>query len=473
MSLIIAYQQNNELYLIGDTKISSPIDETLANNIGNNFLKIIIIHPQIAIAFAGGIEDAEAALKQINCNTDIDQIKSVLLSVHLNSFRDNFYSVEFILAIGRPSFELIEFKNGKQIICISSWIGSLKAFSLFQSFMIGNKRMIANQFKVAEPNTSENYIELSMEFHVENSILSSNENNKNYSDRYSKALNAMKHVIESGEVPEVGGFYTPVAYKDGEFHYIHYSTVFTSGQKIHLSNSHTATNISFGSPQVGAYAVTLLEFINPKKDKIATFHFLHGELGIIYERKNWSLPKPVLYPNHDSIDFSFVLKEKFQFVEPPIIPLGFSLDNFGINVEKHTNLGNFKIALKSCNWGIIKSKNDINVWKLYRSRANLFLKVKDYKAAINDFNFIFHTIPTNVNEQIYNSRGLAFAHLGKFHLAIKDFTEVLKLNPNRATTYYNRGLSYYNNALSNMSESLFKLANEDFQRAKELGYKNS
>ena len=42
----------------------------------------------------------------------------------------------------------------------------------------------------------------------------------------------------------------------------------------------------------------------------------------------------------------------------------------------------------------------------------------------------------------YNNRGIAYAHLDKYRLAIQDYDQALRLDPDDASVYHNRGVSY-------------------------------
>jgi len=62
--------------------------------------------------------------------------------------------------------------------------------------------------------------------------------------------------------------------------------------------------------------------------------------------------------------------------------------------------------------------------------------------------FVFAYVPTasaqKKNEDYYMKKGLEKEKAGKFKEAIKDFNNVLKINPKSAYGYYNRGINYGN-----------------------------
>jgi tetratricopeptide (TPR) repeat protein len=43
----------------------------------------------------------------------------------------------------------------------------------------------------------------------------------------------------------------------------------------------------------------------------------------------------------------------------------------------------------------------------------------------------------------YNNRGLAYADLGQYKQAIKDYDRAIELNPEDAKAYNNRGIAYW------------------------------
>ena len=55
------------------------------------------------------------------------------------------------------------------------------------------------------------------------------------------------------------------------------------------------------------------------------------------------------------------------------------------------------------------------------AKANLKLAIKDYTEAIK-------LQPDDANK-IYNNRGIAYAEKGEFEKAISDYTEAIRLNP--------------------------------------------
>lgn len=87
--------------------------------------------------------------------------------------------------------------------------------------------------------------------------------------------------------------------------------------------------------------------------------------------------------------------------------------------------GNFAQALEDVNQAIeISPENP----KLYRIRAHLYLALKQYTHAIQDFNYIITTAPND--ETLYIDRGMALLKSGNFRDAGKNAKQALQLNPN-------------------------------------------
>ena len=77
--------------------------------------------------------------------------------------------------------------------------------------------------------------------------------------------------------------------------------------------------------------------------------------------------------------------------------------------------------------------------------------------------FSFVLLGLNLSSQIdsvgiYINRGISYDNLGKFKLALIDFNNAIRINPNYAMAYYNRGVAY--NGLGK-----YKLAIDDFSSA--------
>ena len=66
----------------------------------------------------------------------------------------------------------------------------------------------------------------------------------------------------------------------------------------------------------------------------------------------------------------------------------------------------------------------------------------------------------------YNNRGIAYGNLGRYHRAILDYNDAIRLNPKDPVIYTNRALAY-----TLIGEDT--RAQEDVGRAVELGFERS
>ena len=54
---------------------------------------------------------------------------------------------------------------------------------------------------------------------------------------------------------------------------------------------------------------------------------------------------------------------------------------------------------------------------------------------------------------LYNKRGIVYDKLGKYQLAIEDYSEAIRLKPNYAEAYYNRAAVYFIQGKDNLGKS--------------------
>jgi tetratricopeptide (TPR) repeat protein len=81
-------------------------------------------------------------------------------------------------------------------------------------------------------------------------------------------------------------------------------------------------------------------------------------------------------------------------------------------------------------------RSDQATRRMVTALANQKTSVKAAKYGVNE-----QTVPQSAGT--FLDRGIMFASRGEYDLAIADFTEAIKLNPNSVTAYNNRGYSYY------------------------------
>jgi hypothetical protein len=301
MSLVVARQDGTQLAIVSDTKLTYPYHEvkSLKTRPEEGIIKTVILSDNQCISFAGDMDSAEAAFKEIGYTGTDEQIIEVLTRYHKQSS----YKTEFLYCTGSP-LSIYKFKDNDCRAVHSCWLGDKAAFEVFQSFIQGtppkkdkekHKKHIPKSKKNPAPTPR---IEI-LNFNV--SITASIT-----SPYLSKMLAAMDHVIDSGKIDSVGGFKVQALYNE-KFSYTRYND---------LSRNNIAfegfgpRHLGHGDAQEGAYSVHFYDG-SPDSRTIA-IHIRQAELGIVYRRIDGGLLKPQLYNKHDEIDFVDNVLSKFQ-----------------------------------------------------------------------------------------------------------------------------------------------------------------
>ena len=90
-------------------------------------------------------------------------------------------------------------------------------------------------------------------------------------------------------------------------------------------------------------------------------------------------------------------------------------------------------------------------------------KNNELKEALNSFSSVLNAIGDD--RLVYESRGLVFYDMKNYNAAIADFNKTIEIEATYADNYYHRGLCY-------IEIQLLKDAIEDFNQAIALGSKN-
>lgn len=95
-------------------------------------------------------------------------------------------------------------------------------------------------------------------------------------------------------------------------------------------------------------------------------------------------------------------------------------------------------------------QSDHDLAKIFYNRGFAYIELGQYARAIKDYDEVIHLNPDKVivwnteviHEPLYKSaryfRGFAYYHLGQYASAIKDFDELIRLTPNDANSFVNR-----------------------------------
>ena len=112
-------------------------------------------------------------------------------------------------------------------------------------------------------------------------------------------------------------------------------------------------------------------------------------------------------------------------------------------------------AISDCDYAVFKEPTNS---RALSTRGSVWLTAGDAKRALQDFEAALELAPTSTH--FYN-RGLAHAKAGAAALAIADYSEAIRLDPEFAFAFHNRG---YEHELQNDLNA----AVSDYRRALEL-----
>lgn len=295
MSLIVARKYEDQLFIVSDTKLTHPNHEVkrLKTKPSDGVIKTVIINPRICISFAGDIDDAEVALKQINGIDPIAKIIDTLTYYHKQSS----HKTEFILCYALPDITIYKFKSGECKSVVSTWIGDQIAFNRFQESMMGvikkeKKKKDWRKENTKLPTTKKTLIEvemMNMSFELQ------------IPEQFSKMSSAMDAVIDDSNIETVGGFKVNVVYKDG-FYFNRYGKTYRSNFVMIGNGAHV---LDAGE---GAYSINFFGVSNDFQS--VGLHIRQAKIGIIYQRQDNGL----LWPQYhwmDEVDFCDMAAERY------------------------------------------------------------------------------------------------------------------------------------------------------------------
>jgi tetratricopeptide (TPR) repeat protein len=89
------------------------------------------------------------------------------------------------------------------------------------------------------------------------------------------------------------------------------------------------------------------------------------------------------------------------------------------------------------------------------ARGNAYRRRGDYDQAVRNYDQVVRLNPRH--GQAYSNRGITYAAKGHVNLAIQDYDEAIRINPEHVNAYYNRGNAYrrtgaYDKAVENYSQ---------------------
>lgn len=91
-------------------------------------------------------------------------------------------------------------------------------------------------------------------------------------------------------------------------------------------------------------------------------------------------------------------------------------------------------------WNYVIEKKPGRISLAYNNRGLIYDKMGRFDLAVNDYSMALRIDP--LNKSAYNNRGVIFSKSGLFSKAIEDYTMALRLSPKFAEAYNNRGIAF-------------------------------
>jgi hypothetical protein len=299
MTLVVARQVDNEVYVIGDTKFSEHEEGNWSETkkyIGG--LKVVLLAPGICVGFAGVVEIARRAIQgfydqQINLFD-----KNLLIEYFLQHHRqaaENGAQTDFVIAVIAEANE----QPGtylKEIFRIADsqvyWeneatqIGDKIAFNNFQEFFHrGCKNANMPTFQISKLGTKELPL-----FH----------------HSLSTAMSAMQGVIDNTKIHSVDGFCTVVISDGDQFRYVEYIQIRGTPKSV---RNESGAPVTFGGAAEGSdhKHVGIFSGIG---HGIFPVYSITGRFGLIYQPEKSF--EPTIIRNCTAEEFCIEVKEELS-----------------------------------------------------------------------------------------------------------------------------------------------------------------
>lgn len=282
MSLIVARKHKNQIYIVGDTRVS--VDDKILSTERfppqYGIIKSIILNKNFCISFAGTIDYADEAIRvfqQRNISSFDDTIK-YFLDYHI--YRNE--EVEFILSFGVPDNEIVQIKDRKSNKVTNAWIGDHSAYEKFQQYKLE---------KTEQGNFDSQRMTMQV---IEMPVI-------NDEEIFTDMLIALKRVNEDVSIKTVGDFTTTVIYDKKGFRFSHHLD--TVSHPLSFETFRVGQAVPFGTREQGGYAVS---FTNAESEglQVAIVYINQANLGIIYKSINKGILLPHIFKNFDLTTFA-------------------------------------------------------------------------------------------------------------------------------------------------------------------------
>src|SRR5262245_53519862 len=124
MSLVVARQSGDAVYLVGDTQMTFPWEQKSRPEEG--IIKLPILRRDLCVGIAGEIAFADGAVASLAAST---VTRDAIVAHFVDWHRRSDGKTDFIVAFGPPDANLVQVKAGTAEQVATSWIGFQSAFS--------------------------------------------------------------------------------------------------------------------------------------------------------------------------------------------------------------------------------------------------------------------------------------------------------------------------------------------------------
>jgi hypothetical protein len=293
MSLIVARQVNDDIYIVGDTKFSQPDNSDWSRSrqyLGG--LKAVILNPGLCVCFAGTIHYAQDAIQGIYDKAvnlfDKNAAIDYFLRYHLDSFNEDSPddSTDFLIACivekadapGYFTKEIFRIADGQVFFeNEATRIGDQQAFREFQRISLQDPASVpVSTFEISRLGPIPRPL---------------------FDASLATSMRAMQHVIDSTQFASVDGIRTVVVSESDQFRYLEY--VLVRGDPSPIGVQHPS-QITFGGSARGADERHVGVF-GALGHGIFPAYSYSGNFGIIYHpEKNFN---PSVLPYNSFEDF--------------------------------------------------------------------------------------------------------------------------------------------------------------------------
>lgn len=299
MTLVVARQVNNEIYIVGDTKFTANESSSWPEPkkyIGG--LKVILLNPGLCVSFAGNIEIARDAIQGIydkNVNLFNKNCAIEYFLEHHKYSVQNCSTTDFLIASivecdekpGAFLKEIFRIADSK-VYCENeaAYIGDEEAFNYFQeAFHCGHQNNSVPTFEIYKLGSRKR---------------------PGFDQSLSTAIFAMQGVIDNLAILSVDGIRTVVISEEDQFKYAEYIQLRGAPTPV---NNEPAAPVNFGDAAEGSDHKHV-GILSKEGHGIYPFYSITGRFGVIYHPEECF--EPTIIPNCTLEEFQMMVDRRIN-----------------------------------------------------------------------------------------------------------------------------------------------------------------